>query len=549
LHTYVAALRRALGRTSSLNDSAIQSVSGGYQLNLGVVDLDLARFRRLVDKGRTAVELGAVADAAAYFADAVAQRQGPLVDGLRGAVRMHPSVVALEQEYLGAALDCADIQLRQGRPADVLGWLPQIARSEPLNEPLQTRLIRAFHAAGRQAEALAVFEQARAALRDDLGVNPGDELGRAHADVLRQERPVSARDATPERWLGRRPDPLPPIGRDDDIEQLCGLVPDRRIVTLVGPGGVGKTTLALAVAQRVAGQFPDGVAVVECGRIPADPAADALDDLVTAAVWHTLDADRLGRESRLAAIARQLSGRRHLLVIDNAEHVAEPCARLIDHLTRSCPSLRVMITSRRQLGLATETVWDVRPLALPAVDEADADRIRNNPAVQLLLRFASQLRAGTGSNLGEPALDTVAEVCRRLGGLPLAIELAGARLRGISVADLARSLEDRSANLRSPSSRPSRGANACCSRPSACCWAASRSLPAGSDRTRRGRSAASHQLRPARSSTCSDDWSTSPFFRPSTLTGSSATRCCRRSASSPSNGPTRSTWRRSAAAT
>lgn len=166
LHTYVAALRRALGRTSSLHDSAIQSVSGGYELNLGVVDLDLARFRRLVDQGRAAAEIGAATEAAAYFADAVGLRHGRLVDGLRSAVRMHPSVVALEQEYLGAAFDCADLQLQLGRPAEVLDWLPQLARSEPLNEPLQVRLIRAFHASGRQAEALAAFEHT--------------QIGRAH---------------------------------------------------------------------------------------------------------------------------------------------------------------------------------------------------------------------------------------------------------------------------------------------------------------------------------------------------------------------------------
>jgi len=234
------------------------------------------------------------------------------------------------------------------------------------------------------------------------------------------------------------------VGRDDIIAALAAQLARRRLLTLVGPGGVGKTTLALSVAQHAAGHFADGVVVIECGRIAADDATVPGPDLVTAAVWQALGANRVGRESQLGAIVRDLSRQQRLLVIDNAEHVADACARLVDHLTRSCPGLRVLVTSRRQLGLATELVWEVRPLALPEPDESDPERIRDSAAVQLLLRLARQVRAGARASEGEPSLDAVARVCRRLGGLPLALELAGARLRGISVADLARSLEDRS---------------------------------------------------------------------------------------------------------
>ncbi|WP_163567757.1 ATP-binding protein [Fodinicola feengrottensis] len=204
-------------------------------------------------------------------------------------------------------------------------------------------------------------------------------------------------------------------------------------MTLVGPGGAGKTALALAAAELVAPDHAYGVVVIECGRLPAETAAPDGPNLVAEALRSALDAP-IGRESPLAATAQILQGQQRLIVFDNAEHVRRSCARLVDHLSRSCPRVRHLVTSRHQLGLPAETVWEVEPLPVPAAETWQSDQIAASPAVQLFTRLARQIR---------PRLDVasqltaVAGICRDLGGLPLAIELATARLRAMSISDLA----------------------------------------------------------------------------------------------------------------
>jgi predicted ATPase len=213
---------------------------------------------------------------------------------------------------------------------------------------------------------------------------------------------------------------------------------------MVGPGGAGKTALALATARTAldtaVGAASDGVVVVECGRLPAEPDSgpEESSGLVAEALRSAIDARPNGRESALGAVVRVLQGERRLVVLDNAEHVRASCNRLVDQLVRSCPSLRIVVTSRRQLGLPLETVWEVEPLALPAENETRGAELLASPAVQLFVELARLIRRGIDTDSQLPA---IARICRHVEGLPLAIELATARLRAMSIADLAVRLE------------------------------------------------------------------------------------------------------------
>ncbi|WP_344310898.1 BTAD domain-containing putative transcriptional regulator [Fodinicola feengrottensis] len=434
LQNYVAALRQALepDRSSPVKHRLIRSSSGGYLLDTAAVEVDLERFRQLVNAARMADRSD---QAAGLLRAAIGLRRGRTLDDLGGLQGMQPAVTAVEQEYLGAALDCADAQLRAGQQGDLQTWLPPLAGTEPLNEPLQARVVRLYQALGQRANALTTYERTRRGLRAELGVSPGPELREAHLAVLREDEPELEPGPEPLRrsWIGRGPEPQPLIGRDQLLADLARSTADHRVVTLVGPGGAGKTALALAAAELVAPDHAYGVVVIECGRLPAETAAPDGPNLVAEALRSALDAP-IGRESPLAATAQILQGQQRLIVFDNAEHVRRSCARLVDHLSRSCPRVRHLVTSRHQLGLPAETVWEVEPLPVPAAETWQSDQIAASPAVQLFTRLARQIR---------PRLDVasqltaVAGICRDLGGLPLAIELATARLRAMSISDLA----------------------------------------------------------------------------------------------------------------
>ncbi|WP_279583167.1 ATP-binding protein [Fodinicola feengrottensis] len=388
-------------------------------------------------------------------------RSGPFLDDLGGALRLHPQVAAIEQEYLGAAVDCADAQLQAGVPDEVLSWLPGLAAAEALSESLQIRLMSAYAVTGQPARALEIYERTRRQLAEEFGISPSRELQQAHLALLqadedstseyeKQRQTVDLTELLPlRRWTGRPPDQRALVGRDQVLpELLIELIQHHRVMTLVGPGGAGKTALALATARTALDNgvsvAADGVVVVECGRLPAEPdTADEGSGLVAEALRSAIDARPNGRESALGAVVRVLQGERRLVVLDNAEHVRASCNRLVDHLVRSCPSLRIVVTSRRQLGLPLETVWEVEPLALPEPDETRTTELRASPAVQqLFVDLARLVRRGIDT---DSQLPLIARICRHVEGLPLAIELATARLRAMSIADLAQRLENSAA--------------------------------------------------------------------------------------------------------
>lgn len=428
VQTYVKRLRGVLEpeRQRRAASRVLPAVRGGYLLAADPESVDLYRFRALAADGRHAAERGDVERASRLRERGIALADTPVAD-LGPMLRMNPRVTALEQELLGAALEYIDGEFAAGRGGKVLPLIERLAGENPLHEPLQARLMLAYLAAGRQADALAVHERVRVRLRDDLGVDPGRELRQAHETVLH------ATEAGPSGGAGRHGLAYDLVGRDGELRRLAGLVQSRRMVTLTGPGGTGKTALAGALAELAADRYADGTVTVELGRLPVEPdGGDRRGGHVADAVSGALGLPRHRSGSATTGIAAALQGKRMLIVLDNAEHVVHDCGVLVDHLNRSCPSTTLLVTSRRPLGLAAETVWEVAPLAVPDADGDDAG-VAAYASVQLMLRRA----AGSCPDLDlSGQLPLVARLCRRLDGLPLAIELAAARLRSMSLSDL-----------------------------------------------------------------------------------------------------------------
>ncbi|MGQ0572690.1 MAG: BTAD domain-containing putative transcriptional regulator [Pseudonocardia sp.] len=418
LSAYVSRLRQRLAGATGVR---ISRGPGGYALAADPLAVDLHAFRHLVDRARTTDGPAGAADCYAqalrlWRGTAVATAEGPWFDDLR---------TSLHAELLAATLDRYDAALAAGRHADVLTELADTTRTYPLDERLAGQLMLAQYRSGRQTEAFATYERMRERLRDELGADPGSGLRDVHRQILAgQAAPPPTAEAAaprpaapPETVLPRRPTSF--VGRRETVESVAATVADGPLLTLTGVGGVGKTRLALEVADRVQPRFPDGVWLCELAAVQ-DPAA----------VGHAVAAAlRVQQRSGLTiddSIADYLRGREVLLVLDNCEHVLDAAAELVDALVRGCPKVTVLATSREPLGVAGERVLPVEPL--PAADAAEL--------------FGDRAAARRpGFDVAADGADAVAQICDRLDGLPLAIELAAARMRVMSAAEALHRLE------------------------------------------------------------------------------------------------------------
>jgi predicted ATPase len=367
--------------------------------------------------------------------------------------------------------------LRLGRAAEVIPQLEQLVAEHPLREGFAERLVLALNAAGRRAEALQAFEQARARIADQLGVDPSAGLRAAQLAVLAADgatqppalatggnrtNGTSSTDAPPgvdgaagpgngsiapgpedaDRPPGWLPTALTSfVGRQQELKVVQELLDDARLVTLVGAGGSGKTRLAAEVAGRLADQMPGGAWLVELARW-SDPAEvpQAVLGTISLRARSLLEASVAAGGDPLVRLLDGLAGRRALLVMDNCEHLIEATARVVEQLLTHCPGLTVLATSREPLGILGEAVLPVPPLAQPAADDPLLQALER-PAVRLSADRAAAVQRGFTVN--QDTLAAVVEICRRLDGLPLAIELAAARLRTLPVQVVAARLGDR----------------------------------------------------------------------------------------------------------
>ncbi|MFB7449056.1 BTAD domain-containing putative transcriptional regulator [Streptomyces sp. NPDC056194] len=415
LQALVGRLRRALGR------EAVVSAPGGYRLAADPDSVDLHRFERLAVEGSAALAAGHAERAAALLDEALGLWRGPALADLPGR-DTDPLVVRAERRHAQARRDRLAADLALGRADAVLAPLAALAAGQPLDEPLQALRIRALRAAGRPAEALAAYEEVRTALADRLGTDPGPELRSLHAELLTEDGPVR-----PERAVGLPARLTSFIGRADELGSLAAVWHGRRLVTLTGPGGVGKTRLAL----EAAGTYEGPVHLAELASVREEstvgPAVLTALGARETQLWHTPPVTPIDPKDRFAALVEHCAGRRMLLVLDNCEHVVAEAADLAQALLTRCPGVTVLATSREPLGVPGEEVRPLGPLPM-------------DMALRLLGERGAAARPGFAVTEDPEAAE---EICRRLDGLPLAIELAAARLRMLSVSQIADRLDDR----------------------------------------------------------------------------------------------------------
>ncbi|ODQ92907.1 AfsR/SARP family transcriptional regulator [Mycolicibacterium holsaticum] len=416
LAAYISRLRQLL----ATDDVEIVRGPAGYVLRADPMSIDLHRFRHLASAARACANSG---EATVLFNEALDLWRGkpfelidaPWANGVREA---------LELDRLSVMLDRNDVALDAGRHFDVLAELTTALDQHSLDERMAGQLMLAQYRSGRQADALDTYRAMRERLVEQLGVDPSPSLQAVHRQILDGDlthpikQPTTAsRDAHSRGGLPRRTTRL--IGRDDDTVRVGAALTNGSLVTLTGVGGVGKTVLALEVAGRNQSRFADGAWF--CELAPLDDGA---------AVGHAVAASlRLQEKAGVGiegTVIEFLRARQVLLVIDNCEHVLDACAHLVERITRECPQVCVLATSRRPLALAGEQVIPV-------------DTLPGGPAAEL---FAERAKASRPDfDLDKEPVGAVAEICRRVDGLPLAIELAAARMRVMNSLEVARRLD------------------------------------------------------------------------------------------------------------
>ena len=449
LQMHVSRLRKALSEAGA-DGGRLVNQAGGYLLDVQPGECDVDRWQQSLGQAHRARAGGESQAARERIDEALGLWRGEPLGGVSTNSLLDAERARLDEERLAAIIEGIELDLELGRHGELLGQLDALVIAHPFKERLVELQMLALYRCGRQADALAAFQAARARFVEELGIEPGQGLRDLHEDVLRHSAELSSPvDTTAERTVEAQPRPpmptplsgsrlpVPPnrtVGREQDVaavgERLrAGPV---RLLTLTGTGGVGKTRLALEAARGVQADFADGAHFVSL-------AAQRRPDDVPVAIVGALGIIVLSGESADQAAERFLAAKHLLLVLDNLEHLLE-AASFIARLLEACPTLTVLATSRAPLSVRAEERYRVSPLALPEPGApADTQALADTDAVTL---FCERARAHDPDfRLSDANANAVAEICRRVDGLPLAIELAAARCGVLSAAEIGERLD------------------------------------------------------------------------------------------------------------
>jgi predicted ATPase/DNA-binding SARP family transcriptional activator len=491
LQSLISRVRKVLG-----DPALLAAAPGGYRLAIAPESVDAVRFETLSRSGREALRADDPSAARATLREALALWRGPALADVADAAFAVAPAARLDELRLAALTDRLDAELRLGQSAEALAELEALSAEHPLRENIAALHVRALYAVGRQADALAVYEQVRRALADQLGIDPSKELAEVHLAVLRSDPALAppALEHAPRTNLKARLTSF--VGRDEEVARIGKMLDASRLVTLVGPGGAGKTRLAGEAAQRVLERFPDGAWLAELAPV-TDPGEVPQAVLSALGPRESRMMSSNGSPAAAAALLRSAEGhlieslaeKRILLILDNCEHLVGAAADLAETLLGHAPGLRVLATSREPLTIDGESLFPVPPLALPDADGLDEFCLRIRESESGNSKGGSGTRAWVSENRGatrEPGdlststsaspltvadtvlaypavrlfadraaavvpdfavdadtLPDVVRICRSLDGLPLAIELAAARLRTLPLHQIASRLGDR----------------------------------------------------------------------------------------------------------
>ena len=431
IEVYVSRLRKAFAPGAAA--PRLETRAPGYVLELEPGQLDVERFERLRTEGGRALEDGELEVAAAKLRDALSLWRGPALADFSYELFAQDEIARLDDLRLVTLEQRIEADLALGRHADIVPELETLVAEHPLRERLRAQLMLALYRVGRQAEALAVYRETRRVLRDDLGLEPAPFLRELEAAILRQDTGLAVE--APEVRLRRHlPAPVTPfIGRETEVEEIAGLLrSDVRLLTLTGPGGTGKTRLAIEVAGTLADRFADGVFFVDLASL-----VDAT--LVPSRIAHAVGLSEAGESAPLDALVQHVGERQLLLVLDNFEHV-ESAVPIIADLLRAARGLKVLVTSRSPVRVYGESEYPVPPMSLPGPPGKGPPE----PHADAVTLFATRAQAARRSfELTERNLPAVHEICLRLDGLPLAVELVAARTRDLPLEQMLAALPQR----------------------------------------------------------------------------------------------------------